>query len=103
MVTKNDKFKQGYYKKVCLQCGKNFVAFSNNARFCCDYCSRKFKLMHPEQVKHKPSHSNKPKPDVYCPVRKVSDSLLGSPFSAGRGAVDNIQATSTRTLRRGEH
>lgn len=85
-------------KTVCVVCGKEFMAGSPSAKYCSVRCKGKAQKAGTQSKRT----TNKPKPDIYCPVRKVSDALLGSPFSGGRRAVDAIQQTSTKVKKRGE-
>lgn len=97
MVKKRTHNRAGLYKTVCKVCGKEFLAGSQVAKYCSSTCRNKAAKANPAKKR-----SNMPAPDIYCPVRKVSDALLDSPFSGGRRAVDAIQGTSTKVKKRGE-
>lgn len=88
-----------YYKCVCIQCGRQFVAFSPAAKYCTKECCRNYNLTHPH-VKNPRKVTNRPRTDSYCPVRSRFDYLEERTFGAGRKAIDGVQGTSTRTLRR---
>lgn len=96
----NGSIKVGdYVKATCVVCGKKFVAYRASAKYCSAACSdvaaRKRKAA---GTTGRPS--NQPKPDIYCPVRSRFDYLEERTFGAGRKAIDSVQGTSTRTLRR---
>lgn len=85
---------------TCKTCGKSYEAYSPRGVFCSHACRQAYYEQERKAGVKKPKRNNQPKPDIYCPVRSRFDYLEERTFGAGRKAIDSVQGTSTRTLRR---